>query len=190
MPFAGGRAHQGERRQVERERLRRGPLAELDGDAEILHRAVEVFFDDTFQAVDLIDKQHRTGRDRGQHARQIAGLFQHWAGGFLDFGPHLGGEDVRESCFAEPRWAREQHVIELFVAQLGGLDGETEIVRHRQLTGEVAQAFWPQGAIAGGVRSIIKRLESTRWRHGDILSAASAPDPSTPTAAGRQESAR
>ena len=54
---ARGRADERERRQVERERPRRGPLADDDVEPEVLERRVEDLLDRAAEPVDLVDEE-------------------------------------------------------------------------------------------------------------------------------------
>jgi hypothetical protein len=40
----------------------------------------------------------------------------------------LGGQDVCECCLAETRWSAKQQVVERFMAALGGLDEDLEVL--------------------------------------------------------------
>jgi hypothetical protein len=78
---ARGGADQGEGRQVELDRAGRGALADHDVDLEILHRRIQDFLDLRRQAMDLVDEQHVVRLQVGQQRREVAGLFDHRAGG-------------------------------------------------------------------------------------------------------------
>ena len=92
---AGGRADQGEGRQVELDRARRRALADHDVDLEVLHRRVQHFLDHRREAVDLVDEQHVVRLQVGQQRGQVAGLLDHRAGGLAQVDAQLVGDDVR-----------------------------------------------------------------------------------------------
>jgi hypothetical protein len=54
---------------------------------------------------------------------------------------------VRESGFAETRRAIEQQVVERFVALLGGVDGDAEVVLELLLADELIEPAGPQGDV-------------------------------------------
>src|SRR5438034_502645 len=61
-----------ERRQVERERARRRPLADDDVEPEVLERRVEDLLDRTVQAVDLVDEEDVAHLERGEDGGDVA----------------------------------------------------------------------------------------------------------------------
>src|SRR5262249_54063127 len=68
-------AYQRERRQVELDRPRRGPLPYHDVDLEILKRGIEDLFHYRRQTMNLVDKQNVLGLEVGEHGREIARPF-------------------------------------------------------------------------------------------------------------------
>ena len=82
MPGPGGRADEGERRQLQRDRRRPGTLADHDVDPEVLHRDVEHLLGRPGHPVDLVDEEHlalaraRTARRPG---RRRAGSPGRWS---------------------------------------------------------------------------------------------------------------
>ena len=54
------------------ERARRGPLADDDVDAEVLHRRVEDLLDGAVEAVDLVDEQHVARLERREDRGEVA----------------------------------------------------------------------------------------------------------------------
>ena len=79
QPRAGGRADQGERRQIERDAGRARSLADHDVDPEVLHREVEHLFGAARHAVDLVDEQHLAGHQARQQGGQVAGVLDRGA---------------------------------------------------------------------------------------------------------------
>ena len=54
------------------------PLIDDDVELEVLHGRVEVFLDRRLEPVDFVDKEHVAAFERGEQAREIAGLFRWW----------------------------------------------------------------------------------------------------------------
>ena len=71
--LARGGADQGEARQVDPDRARRGSLADHQIERAVLHRRIEDLLDRRREAVDLVDEQHvavlEIGEQRGEIAR-------------------------------------------------------------------------------------------------------------------------
>ena len=78
---AGGRADQGERRQVDPHRARRRPLADHQVELELLQRRIEDLLDRGRQAVDLVDEQDVARLQVGQQRGEVAGARDHRPGG-------------------------------------------------------------------------------------------------------------
>ena len=95
---------------------RAGALADDEVDAIVLHRGIENFFDGGHEAMNFVEEKNFARLDRGEHGGEIALAFKHWAGTGLDGDAHFAGDDLRESCFAEAWRAKEQDVVEGFVA--------------------------------------------------------------------------
>ena len=74
QPGAGGGADQRERRDLQRDRGRAGPLADDDVDPEVLHRHVEHLLGGPRHPVDLVDEQHVALVQAGQDRREVAGV--------------------------------------------------------------------------------------------------------------------
>ena len=79
-------------------------------------------------------------QDCGEVARALDG----WAGGDAHRDAHLSGDDVRERRFAEAGRAIEEQVVERFVALLGGVDGDAEVVFELLLADEFIEPPWSQ----------------------------------------------
>ena len=67
-----------------------------------LQRRVEDFLDHRAEAVDFVDEQHVVRFEVGQDRRQVAGAFEHRAGGLAQVDAHFGGDDVRQRRLARP----------------------------------------------------------------------------------------
>ena len=77
----GGRADQGERRDLQRDRGRARTLADHDVDPEVLHREVEHLLGRPRHPVDLVDEQHVAVVEAGQDRREVAGVGDRRAAG-------------------------------------------------------------------------------------------------------------
>ena len=80
QPGAGGRADQGEWRQVELDRARGRTFTDHDVDLEVLHRRIQDLLDHGRQAVNLVDEQYVARLQVGQQGGQVAGALDHRAG--------------------------------------------------------------------------------------------------------------
>src|SRR5690349_21965053 len=63
-------AHQGERRDLQRDRGRPGPLAHHDVDPEVLHREVEHLLGGPRHPVDLVDEHHLALAQGGERSEE------------------------------------------------------------------------------------------------------------------------
>ena len=100
-PRAGGRADEGERRQVELEGSRGRPFPDHDVDLVVLHRRIEDLLDGRIQAVDFVDEEHVTGLEVGQQGGEVAAALDDRARRLAQIRPHFVGDDVREGGLAE-----------------------------------------------------------------------------------------
>ena len=74
------------------------------------------------EAVNLVDEQDIAGLQAGEDRRQVAGPLDHRAGGHLDAGPHLVGDDIGQGGLAQPRKSVKQGVVQGFAAVAGRLE--------------------------------------------------------------------
>ena len=135
--FPRRRPDQGEAGQVDADAARPRALVDHDVDDELLHRRVEVLLDGRREAVDLVDEQHVAGLEVREEAREVGRLLEHGRGGLLEPRPELRRDQDRERRLAEPREAREQHVVERFASRLGGLDREGQVLHDVALADEL-----------------------------------------------------
>ena len=158
-----GRADQGKGRQVELDRARRRALADHDIDLEVFERRIEYFFDHRRQAMYLVDEQHVVRLEIGEHRREIARALQHGAGGVAQVHAHFTRDDMRERCFAQPRRAEQQHVIERLLALARGLDEDFKLAADFFLADifvellrpqRALERFLPRGGGRGGYQSV------------------------------------
>ena len=78
---SGGGADKGEWSNLQRNRRCPRAFAHHDVDPEVLHRQIQHLLGGPGDAVNLIDEQHVTLDEVGQHRGQIAGPFQRRSGG-------------------------------------------------------------------------------------------------------------
>ena len=112
QPRAGRRPDQRERRQVDPDRARAGPLADDQVELKILHRRIEDFLDRRREAMDLVDEQHVARLQIGQQRGEIAGALDDRARGGAEADPHLARDDLRQGRLAEPGRPEKQHMVE------------------------------------------------------------------------------
>ena len=119
---AGGRADQGERRQVDPDRARRRPLADHQVELELLQRRIEDLLDRRAEAMDLVDEQDVARLQVGELGGEVAGAHDHRPRGQAEADPELGRDDLGERGLAEPGRPGEQDVVERLAPLARGLD--------------------------------------------------------------------
>jgi hypothetical protein len=110
-------ADQGEGRQVDADRPRRGSLADDQVQDVVLHRRIEDLLHIGRQAVDLVDEQHVARFEIGQDGRQIAGLGQHRPAGGAEADAQLAGDDLGQGGLAQSRRPEQQDVVQGLVTR-------------------------------------------------------------------------
>ena len=146
---AGGRADQGERREVDLDRARRRPFADDEVELEILHGGIEDFLHRRIEPVDLVDEEHVALFEIGEQRREVAGLGDHRAGGRAEIDAELAGDDLRQRGLAEARRADQQHVVERLAAALRRRDEDAEVRARLLLADEFGQPLRPQRGLGG-----------------------------------------
>jgi hypothetical protein len=126
-----GRADEGERRDLERDRRRAGALADDDVDAEVLHRDVEQLLRRSGDAVDLVDEQHLALREAAHEGGEVAGALERRAAGDADAGAELRRDDHGEGRLAESRRAGQQDVVGRTAAAACALEHQPTCSRTR-----------------------------------------------------------
>ncbi len=116
----GGRPHERERGDVERDRGGAGPLADDDVDPEVLHRHVEHLLGRSRHAVDLVDEEDVALVEPGEDGGQVTGMRDRRTAGQPEGRGHLGGDDHRQRRLAQAGRAAEQHVVGRAPTGLGG----------------------------------------------------------------------
>ena len=116
-PGARRRADQRERRQVERQRPRGGPLADDDVEPEVLERRVEDLLDGAVEPVDLVDEEHVALAEAGQDRGDVALALERRTRRRPEADPELLAHDVGEARLAEAGRADQQQVVERLAAR-------------------------------------------------------------------------
>ena len=124
-----------------------GSAADDDIEREILHGRVENFLHRPAQPVNLVDEENIALAQVGQDGGQIAGLFNGRAGGDLEIGIHLVGQDVAERGLAQTGRTVEQHVIQRLPALACGLDQNANFVAQPLLADHLIQRARAQRVI-------------------------------------------
>ena len=126
--------------------------------------------------MNLVDEQHITVFQIGQHRRQVARPFQHRAGSRLDGNAHLVGDDVGERRLAEARRAENQRMVERFVTPPRRLDEDGHLFLDRALADVFTQARRTQAAIEARLRRVFGagveqpvRLDGHDTRSGSMV---------------------
>ena len=144
----GGRADQGEPRQLDLDRARRWPLPDHDVEAIILHRRIEHLFHSRGQTMDLINEENIICFQIGQQRGKVAGLGNHRPGGGAKINPQLIGHNLRQRCFAKPGRAVKQDMVKRFFAGLRRLDKDPQIILRQPLANKVIKTFRTQRHIS------------------------------------------
>ncbi|MNT08824.1 hypothetical protein D3C72_1435780 [compost metagenome] len=187
---AGGGADQGERRQIDLDRARRRALADHDVDLEIFHRRVQHFLHHRRQAMDLVDEQHIVRLQVGQQRGQVAGLFDHRAGGHAQGHAQFVGDDMAEGGLAQAGRAEDQHVVQRIATTLGGLDVDLHLLAHRHLAEVVGKSLGSDAGVggvilaggAGGDDAVVGHVLIMRQKRGDSAGLRPAPAEAKATA--------
>ena len=143
----GGRADQGERGDVERDRGRAGALADHDVDPEVLHRQVQHLLGRAGEAVDLVDEDDLALLQRGQHRREVARPLDRRAAGDPQRRAELGRDDHRDRGLAEAGRPGQQHVVRRPAASQGAVQQQRELLADPGLADEVVEPLGPQRAL-------------------------------------------
>jgi len=97
--------------------------------------------------VDFIDKEDIVAVKVGQQGGEVAGALDGRAGGRLDIGADLVGDDMGQACLAETRRPVEQDMVECITARRGGGDGYFQVFLRPVLPGKIGEAPGPETGI-------------------------------------------
>ena len=120
--------------------------------------------------MDFVNEQHVVRLQIGEQTREVGGLVEHGAGGHLDAGAQLVGDDVGERGFAQAGGAMQQHVVEGVAALLGGGHEHLQVFENLVLPRKVVETKRAQGLVnvlVGGVEAVGATRE-IRFAHEDI----------------------
>ena len=146
-------------RQIQPDRIGRRALANDDVDCIVLHGRVKDLLHRAVEPMDLVHKQDVIFLEIGQQSRQIAGLFDGWAGGDTHIHAHLICDDGSHRRLAKTRRSVEQHVIERLTAQTRRVDTDLQILFRFFLTGIILQQPRAQRTLAGIFRQYAGRCD-------------------------------
>ena len=135
---AGRRADERERRQVERQRPRRGALPEDDVEPEVLERRVEDLLDRAVEPVDLVDEEDVARLERRQDRRDVL-LLERRAGDGAQADAELLADDLGQRRLAEARRPDEEDVVERLAAGLRGVERDPELLLDPLLPDELVE---------------------------------------------------
>ena len=94
--------------------------------------------------MNLVDKEHIVGFERGEYAGKVAWLVEHGAAGNLESHSQLVGDDVAQRGLTQSGRAVQQGVVEGFAAVLGCLDKNFKVLDYLLLAREIAEAKWSE----------------------------------------------
>ena len=97
--------------------------------------------------MDLVDKQHITGFQAGQHRRQITRTLQYRPRRTLYLHAHFLGHDIRQGSLAQPRRAEDQQVVQRFTPPPGSGHEQLHLLAYRRLTYIVGQPVGADGPV-------------------------------------------
>src|SRR5919201_3846788 len=165
------RADEREGRQVERERARRGPLADDDVEPEVLERRVEDLLHRPVEPVDLVHEEDVARLEGREDRSDVALALEHRAGDGADADAELLAHDEREARLAEPGRPDEEHVVERLAAGAGRVESDAELLLHPLLADELVQPARAEAALELLLVGADGRGEELR-RHAARLSAS------------------
>ena len=145
-PGARRRPDERERRQVERQRARRGALAEDDVEPEVLERGVQDLLGGAVETVDLVHEQDVARLERRQDRGDVL-LLERRACDGPETDSELLADDLGQRRLPEAGRPGEQDVVERVVAAPRCLERDPELLLDPFLTDEVVEALGPKRAL-------------------------------------------
>jgi hypothetical protein len=118
-------------------------LADHDVELEVLEHRIERLLHHPVQAVDLVDKKDIAFFQIGEDGSQIAGTLDGRAGGGLDPGVELMGDDMGEGGLTESRRAVKEAMIERLTALAGSIDEYLEVLLDARLPDILGKGLGP-----------------------------------------------
>lgn len=111
----------------------------------VLHRRIQIFFNDGRQTMNFVDEEHIAFIQIGQQTRNVGRLIEHRAGGRLDSASHLVCDNVRERRFSQAGRAGKKHVVQALFALRCSRHKDSQVVLDALLPHELVEMFWSQG---------------------------------------------
>ena len=105
--------------------------------------------------MDFVHEQHIAALQVGENGGEVAGAFQHRAGGLPQTHAHLVGHHVGQGGFAQAGRAEHQQVVEGFLALLGGLEVNLQLLAHGRLADVFVQVLRAQAGIRDEVFNLV-----------------------------------
>ena len=78
--------------------------------------------------MDFVDKKNVAFLEIRQHAGQVGGLIEDRPGRNFYIRRHFIGDNVRKSCFTQPRGTGEEHMVQRFMPMLRRCDENLQVV--------------------------------------------------------------
>ena len=97
--------------------------------------------------MDLVDEQHVSRLEVGEDGREVPGALDGGAGGGVHLRAHLVGDDARERGLAQPRGAREDHMVERLSAVASRLDEHAQVLADALLADVLVERARAQRAV-------------------------------------------
>jgi len=116
--------------------------------------------------VHFVDEEHVALFQLGEDRRQVAGAFERGAGGHVDLGSHLVGDDARHRGLSQTGRARQQQVVGRLAALAGGFEHDREMPLQFFLADEVADASRSQVAVGAHVGVVARDRVDEFLTHG------------------------
>ena len=97
--------------------------------------------------MNLVDKKHIVGLQRGEQTCQITRLVKYRTRSSLDTHPQLVSDDIREGRFSQAWRTIEKHMVERLTTFLGGSNKDLQVLHHLLLAGKTVEPRRTQSAL-------------------------------------------
>ncbi|CAB4928104.1 unannotated protein [freshwater metagenome] len=183
---SGRGADEGERRDLQRDCRCAGTLANDDVDPKILHCQVEHLLSRPGRAVNLVEEEHLTRLEAGQHRSDITGMLKCRAGCDSQGSLELCSDDERKGGLAETRGPADEHMICGASSSARSLENETELRLHSLLAHEPVKVGRPKRPLDRNIFRVRLSIddafahERSRLRSAALSKAAISGAPDSP----------
>ena len=109
--------------------------------------------------MDLVDEHQVALGEVGQDTSEVTCALDLRAARGVQLGAHRVRDQVGQRRFAQAGGTTQQHMIERFAAQLGGLHHDHELVLHLRLPMELLEVCGAQREVEGGVGFVEDRIQ-------------------------------